>query len=331
MSAASQSLTMQKNEVFRDDVKLILTSHSIDNVFDYCPRKFEFLSLYDGRPPNDSGFAAMVGTALHEGVQAWLIARAEQQSWEDCQRKGYMALLRFYPWELEAEQRTKARSHQAAMEMLRIIIESNLWHDWELMGTADGGWAVEIPFLIRHTSIGEFVIAATGRRAMLCTQGKIDWVMRHRVTGEIMTWDLKTTITSSDLIRSEYTFSGQQVGYSQVLNAMLGVQPKQLSVHYLVARFGGLDPCEVQDIEFLKGEDEIEDYWLGKIDRLKRMREYAERGWFPRTNGGCNAWNYECSFFNVCKSRDNNFVANWFRDVEATNGQGYNWLVEMEI
>jgi hypothetical protein len=327
----SSQLTIQRDKIPSGPIRYILTSHSIDNLFDYCPRKFEFTNVWDRRPPRDSGFAANVGTALHEGLQAWLIARAEGLSEDSATTAGFMALLLHYPWEDEKSQKQNLRNYDRAIMMLYDLIRSSEWDNWDLMKVEGKGWAVEIPFLIKHTSIGFFQIKDTGEWVGLATQGKIDFILRHRVTGAIRTWDLKTTVNDIDLARSEYTYSGQQVGYSHVLNAMLGIAPEDFSVHYMIARFNANDPPQIQPFTLEKTTDQIDDYWLGKLDRLWRMKAYAEQGWFPRTNGGCHSWNKECGFFDICATRDPMRVSKWFSDTGAEPQKGYDYWVEMEV
>lgn len=316
----------------RGTTRLVYTSHSIDNTFDYCPRKFEFLNVWDKRPPRESGFAASVGTALHEGTAAWLISRAEGESEKIATEKGFMALLRWYPWAEELEQATQVRGIHNTISLFYAIIRSSEWDNWELLRVQDHGWAVEIPFVLIHVSQGEFIIKNTGERAMLATQGKIDFVLRHRFTGAIRTWDLKTTIKDTNLVRSEYYFSGQQVGYSQVVRAMLGEESiSAFDVRYLVARFNSTEPPSIEAVDIAKDGDDIDDYWFTKLDRLNRMKHYAETGWFPRTNGGCNAWNRECSCFDICKTRDNDMIKSWFFDIGAVQNVGYEPWVTLEV
>lgn len=313
-------------------VRLILTSHSIDNVFDYCARKFEFLNLYDKRPARESGFAAQVGTALHEAIQACLIARAEGKSEDEARGLAFKALFLFYPHELSEQQAQQTRDIHRTIALLFQIMDLKEWDDWELMRVDNGQWAVEVPFLIRHTSIGEFTVKSTGERCLLCTQGKIDFVLRHRYTGKIRGWDLKTTVNSLDLARSEYTYSGQQIGYGNVIHTMVGTAPEDFSVWYLIARFSASEPGEVVTLEMPKAQDILDDYWLAKLDRLQRMRSYAENGWFPRRNGGCNSWGNECQCFDICRSRDDDLVRRWFSEIQdAQPQQGYDWWVTMEI
>ncbi len=61
------------------------------------------------------------------------------------------------------------------------------------------------------------------------------------------------------------------------------------------------------------------------------MKHYAETGWFPRTNGGCNSWNRECSCFDICKTRDNDMIKSWFYDIGAVQNVGYEPWVTLEV
>ena len=313
------------------EIRHILTSHSIDNVFDYCPRKFEFLNVYDRRPPRESGFAAQVGTALHEGTQAWLIARAEGLSPEACEQAAYFAMLMHYPWAEEYEQSTRARSHDKVILALHKIIKSSHWNDWQLVRIKDKGWAIEIPWVIRHASVGEFTLKSTGERCMLATQGKIDFILYNEKLNQYRTWDLKTTVYAEGLVRSEYTYSGQQVGYSNVLHAMLGINPDQMEFGYLICRFINDDEAQIQPMLMTKGRDAIEDYWLGKLDRLYRMKAYAEQGYFPRTNGGCHSFGKECVMFDICGTRDDALIRRWFDSIDAEPQQPYDYWIELEV
>jgi len=316
-------------------IRKIITSHSIDNTFESCARKFEFLNVFDRRPPRESGFAAEVGTALHEGVQEWLIARAEGDSERVATEKAFIALLRRYPWALAETQRTNARKIEFTVLMLYEIIRSSIWDQWELVRIPHPlnprGWAIEVPFLIDHTSLGTFELKATGETCMLATQGKMDFILRHVRDSSIRVWDLKTTILSPNLVRSEYTWSGQQVGYGNVLQAILGHDVNEFEVNYLVARFAANDPPQVQVVPLPKDESDVDDYWLAKIDRLKRMINYSEAGWFPRKNGGCNAYQNECSCFDICHTRDTPTIQAWFSGIGAIDQTPYQPWVTLEL
>lgn len=312
----------------------IITSHSIDNLFDYCARKFEFMTLWSKRPKRESGkttFAADVGTALHNAVQAWAAARADGKESGDAEQIGYLELVIHYPWEWEREQATGLRSFPMTVTLFDSIIRHQEWANWELVKVADKGWAIEVPFLIVHRSLGEFRIKNGDMNAILATQGKIDFIMRHRITGMYATFDLKTTGIDEDLERAEYTYSGQQTGYSNVLHAMLGIQPEEFQVMYIVAHFDMQTWPSISFFPLHRDSEKVDDYWMGKMDRLHRMKAYAEHGWFPRTNGGCHSWGTECYFFDVCESRNYNTINAWFEGMNGEEQAGYDYWVTMEI
>lgn len=313
------------------DTRLILTSHSIDNTFDSCARKFEFLALYDKRPERESGYAADVGTALHEATQAWLIKRAEDYSEAEATEHGFYTLMKWFPWDREREQPTGLRSFPMVCAMFYAIIRHPEWDDWELVRVKDHGWAVEVPFLVIHESLGDVMLKNAGVAAKLATQGKIDFILRHRRTGQYRTLDLKTTMLSPDLERAEYTYSGQQIGYSNVMHAMVGVEPDQFTVSYIVAHFSMTEMPQVNFLELEKAPDLIDDYWMSKMDRLHRMKAYAEAGWFPRTNGSCHGWGKECTFFDICRSRDYDLINHWFDGINAVPQKGYDYWVTLRV
>lgn len=309
----------------------ILVSHSINNLADYCMRKFELFSLYGNRPKRESGYAADVGTALHDGVQAFLIADADGHDDYTARFRGYMAFLAAFPYVLEAEQKQSNRSFNNAVLLLEMLFNSPIWQDYELVRVDGHGWAVEVPFIIRHTTVpGVIHSDAHNKDFMFVTQGKIDMIMRHRVTGKIITLDLKTTVLRDDMWEGEYKFSGQQIGYSHVVHAMLGIQPEEFEVAYIVASFG----TEIPSVELLqmeKPEELIADYWRTQLDRLYRVKGYIEQDWFPRRNGGCVSWAHTCNAIDVCHRRDHEFVMDWFRAIESEPIETYDYWVELEL
>lgn len=308
----------------------ILTSHSIDNLFDYCPRKFEFLGLFDKRPPRESGFAADVGTALHEGAQEFVRLKAEGHDDTTAMNQGYITFMTWYPWDREDEQKQSTRSHDRALLLLYQLMRWEGWDDWELVKIEGKGWAIEVPFLIRHKSLGTFTIKETGEEAMLCTQGKIDFILRHKKTNRIGSLDIKTTVFADELIEPNFKFSGQQIGYNNVVQSLTGEVTDGLEVNYLVARFTATGLPEVYPLNFHKRQDEVDDYWIAKLDRLQRMRMYAEAGWFPRTSGGCHSYGTACSMFGICPSRDYRLIRQWFNTGDMVENVGYDYWVELD-
>lgn len=310
--------------------QLIITSHSIDNLFAYCERKFEFAHLYENRPlEGESGYAADVGTAIHRGTQAWLVAKHEGRSETEARIIGGWAFLRAFPWEVEADQYAKTRSFEAAAWTLELIWDQPFWNEWELvkvMVNETPRWAVEVPWLIIHKSLGP-----TNDGRWFATQGTIDLILRNKLSGFICPWDIKTTVYEKHLTPALYKYSGQQVGYSQVVEAMLGNHITELDYYYLIGRISPEGPS-VEVISFHKDQESLEDYWIDKLNRLERMKGYVNRKHFPRTNGGCFSYSYVCAFFDICATRDEDMIRAWFSDaINAAPRELPDWWVKLEV
>ena len=312
-----------------DGVKTIITSHSLDNVFNSCPRKFEFLSLYDQTPMREESFAADVGTALHEAIQAYLIASAEGKSREDAENEGYLALAVWYPWELEDEQKSKIRGWGETLLMAHTAFRDPEWDNWELLKMTNDEWAVEVAFRINH--LGYDCSSPDGQKYRLASQGKMDLVMQEKTTGDIRVRDIKTTTIPEEHLEAQYYHSGQQVGYSHVMHKMLGVDLESFSVDYVIYQFVLNDFPKKHLITLEKTPEVIKDFWRNKDELLTRMGKYIEQGWFPRTNGGCVSWFRPCSMLPICKRRDQDYIKKWFAEGGEVRNREYDYVVTLDL
>jgi len=321
----------KRQEIFGLTPKdLIITSHSIDNLFDYCPRKFEFVSTYTHKPVDtESGYAADVGTALHRGTQAWLMAKHDGASEEDARIVGSWAFVSSFPWLASERITNQTRGFENACMILDMCWSHPFWDEWELVKIRVDGeerWAVEVPWVLIHKSFGP-----TNDGRYFATQGTVDFVMRNRLSGKICSIDMKTTIYERNLSRALYKYSGQQVGYGQVVEALLGRVIEELTVYYFVARFSSTEPS-IEILDFVKTREDLEDYWLDKVDRLDRMMHMVNAQRFVRNNGGCFSYNYECQFFDICGTRDRSMVEAWFQDtMNAVPRTHPDWWIRLEI
>ena len=302
----------------------IITSHSIDGTFAYCERKFEFSHVYQQIPEGgDAGLAAEVGTALHEAVQAWAKVwldprrpECTESQWEEAVDAGFLALIEWWPFvqeSMETERRTTAsvqRSLGQSSILFMNIIEARFWNDYELIELADGSLAIEIPWRIIHESFGTIRDTA-GRERMLMTQGKIDFVLRHRETKHIRVFDLKTTNKQKDMYDASFRFSGQGLSYAVVLGAAIDYPWREegLDVTYILASFLTM---EVETRSYYIRPNEVEDYLRGKHDRLTRMAQNLKRQFWPRRTHGCDNFMRACPYMDVCHRSDSDFIHKWF-------------------
>lgn len=317
------------------DPGLLITSHSIDATFDACPRRFEFLHSYLRAPDRESdAWAADVGTAIHEAAQAWQRALFYKRPVNESEQIGQIQLLRFWPWETEDRRMLKnpesgriagvgIRTLGNSLLLLQQIYESTIWNEWELVSIEGFGPAIEVPWRIIHRSLGEIELPY-GRKGFIATQGKIDFIVRHRGTGKYKPIDLKTTAKEKPAHDASFRFSGQVGQYAMVLDQALGLdwEKNGLDVTYLLAPFD--ETLGVYPLNYNLSPDDIQDLIHAKLERLYRMREYAQQKYWPRRTHGCEFYGNPCGFLDICHRRDQKYIEDWF-EFEKISGRFRNY------
>ena len=310
------------------NLRPVVTSHSIDGTFESCPRRFEFMHVWRQLPEGgSSGFAAEVGTCLHEAVQAWarialLPGRNPQAENRFAVSAGLMTLLRWFPWSLEhvsisaGKAGIKQRSLGETILLYNEIISAEFWRQWDLIDVGDFGLSIEIPWRINHASLGTFPLP-DGGYGYLVTQGKIDFILRHRNTREIRVIDLKTTVKDERAHEAAFRFSGQGPSYATVLAHALNFDWKRhgLSMTYVVANFASADGSEDATIKIYTYHytpDDIQDGIDAKYERLSRMKRFALNNHWTRRQHGCDSFGNPCPYLRICPRRDNDFIKQWF-------------------
>lgn len=308
---------------------MVVTSHSIDGTFESCARRFEFAHVWTQVPEGgSSGFAAEVGTALHEAVQAWarlalFPGRTANNRNELAIAIGLQTLLKWWPWALEevsmeeGKAGIKQRSLGESILLYEAIVEDVFWESWELIMIDNFGLSIEIPWRIIHASLGTFPMPHGKGMGFFATQGKIDFVLRHRRTGEIRVFDLKTTIKEERAHEAAFKFSGQGPNYAMIIAQALGFDWKVngLKMTYVVTNFAAADGSVDAQVNLRTYTYEPEDIQDGidiKHDRLMRMMDYAKRQWWPRKSHGCDAYGMPCPYMGICGRRDADYIKKWF-------------------
>lgn len=306
--------------------KPVVTSHSIGTTFESCPRRFEFAHVYGVQGRGRINYAADVGTALHEAIQGWArIYLAPDAERNDTTKQlaldaGVYELLKWFPWveeelELEAgKPSAQQRSFNRALALYFSACESKWWDDWELALDDKGEPIIERAYRIEYQSLPKFT-DHNGVERYIVQQGKIDFGLAHRKTGEIRVGDIKTTNKHPSKFEASWRFSGQGAGYGIVLGAAAGYNWRDhgLNVTYLVCHFPGVNDemGPVIPLTFFYSPEEIEDKIMTDRDQHLRMIHYGERGWWPRKTSGCESWGSVCPFFDVCHRRDHSFIDKW--------------------
>ena len=309
-------------------MKDLTTSYSIVETFESCPRRFEFAHVYGYQLALSAQktYAADVGTALHEAIQAWAAIRLMADRGigreVEAEEAGLMALLRWWPWVgeiLETPEKLAVRSLSRAIMIFYTVIESQWWDQWEVLVDGDGKPAIEIAWKITHASIEGF-IDHDGHQRQFVTQGKIDFILRHRHTGEIRVVDIKTTTDAPRTMDAKFRFSGQATGYATVVAAVVGHDWREhgLKATYLCCPFGTADSLpEMTPVTHAYSPADIQGLIADNTLRFRRMREYGNLGRWPRRASGCISFGSTCAYYNICHRDDSEFIKNWLDFTEV--------------
>jgi hypothetical protein len=286
------------------------------------------MHVYQQMPEGgSSGFAAEVGTALHEAVQAWarlalFPGRDRKAHHAIALEEGYRTLLLWWPWALErvslAEGKAgiKQRSLGEAILLFEQIISEEFWESWELVNIDGFGMSIEVPYRIVHASLGT-VPLPTGQHGFFVTQGKIDFILRNRYSSEIRVFDLKTTVKDERAHEAAFKWSGQGPNYALILAQAQEWEWRKfgLTMTYVVANFApadGSDDATVNLRTYDYTPEQIQDGIDLKIERLERMKNYALRDHWPRKSHGCDAFGQPCAYMDICARRDSKYINAWF-------------------
>lgn len=312
----------------------LVTSHSIDGTFESCPRRFMFRHLYEEMPLLEPrGLAADVGTALHEAVQDWT-------RHGDIEKAG-MTLLRWWPWQLEAaREEAKMKDHKRtlgnALMLMEEVCKHPFWESWEVATLPNGEPAIELPFRIEHKSLGTIIHPVTKQPLYLATQGKMDWILRHKKERwRYMVTDLKTTILNEPAQQASFRFSGQAGQYGLVLSHAIGQdwQEKGIEVTYFVAEFSEFGMPIVSPMQHALSPTEVAEAIEAKNERLRRMINMGETGFWPRRSHGCAFYQVPCGFLDICHRSEPDYLWRWFeasRDKFSKESRLYDpfWTIE---
>lgn len=283
-------------------------SYSSLNLLDACMRKFEFQKMYPRRVRDDEQFAADVGTALHQGLQTYLSTGSEiAAQW---------ALLESYPWIWAFNQTRDDRSIEACISTLDEMIIAMDMSDWELMTirNPEGNVvpAIEVPFEVRLKGLE----LADGRGVAFT--GFMDAAMRHRNHGTVRTLDIKTNRRQREDADPVYRFNTQQLPYGICLEHIQGHSVADFEVLYLDCYIDLLNP-RVHMYPYVKDSEDVQDWLVNTVMKVKRIQQSVEMDYFPRTDGGCLSWNKPCWFLDICQTRDKEVVTDWLLNGEEAD------------
>lgn len=258
-----------------------------------CPRKFVLNRLRSINRSDTRSVTFAFGHAVGTGIQSTLEGKSQEQILFD------MFLAWDYPDLYGEEERANKSFWSAviAVQRFAIIRDSSLLGDYELL-YVDGKPAVELSFRITTPDGFKY-------------RGFVDVVLRHKITGELLVLELKTTSATS-IDPAQYKNSKQALGYSVVLDRYAPGK-SAYKVLYLVLSSKTL---EYTPLEFTKSYLQRAEWIHTLLLDLEIIKMYHANNFWPQNGASCYDFFRQCEHFQTCTLKIESQVpaASWTRE-----------------
>jgi len=250
----------------------LLTLHS-------CPRKYQLYKLRSSHRAEESlksnitfSFGHVVGEAIQmafEGAsEAEIIWRA------------------FLVWNVDifAEDEKANKSFWAAIIAIKRFLaarESGFLRDYELV-YYNGKPACELSFCINFPDGFRY-------------RGHVDLVIRHKITGEVVVLECKTTGAASTN-PTQYKNSAQAIGYSIVLDAIF----PDISAYKVIYLVYNTKQGEYQTFEFQKTFLQRALWIRELLLDIETIKMYEEAEIYPMRGESCLSFYRDCEYLATC-------------------------------
>lgn len=299
MSDANES---KASEASRNAISI---SYSSLGSFGSCPMRFVLSKCSNFEVPRRSSAASLIGTAVHEAFQFYLITRNLDGA--------VKVLMLKYPIKLKKAM----QGNYHFLTAYRILRELVNWFEnsnYDLLYINEKPaieFKVDTTYLIAHTDKYDKVQAA--RKVTLDKVnyiGFIDAIFIDRSTGEIVVCDIKTSSTTSSEEEeiSKYALSPQTVEYVTNILNLLGFDQQEsaslissIKVLYLICRFKGTE-CAINPLYLSKTPECVDNLMNGlrQVVRLIESNGLSSAAYYK--SGNCVSYGNRCPFFEWCQS-----------------------------
>lgn len=272
-----------------DPQATIRLSHSTLELLHGCERKFQKTKLLHNPTAREDYPATVFGKAVGAGWQYYFLLRSLGHPVKDALDSSiYVVWKEFWPV-LEDDKRFQER---AIMTMIRSVdFLERMLETWEI-AFFNGRPATELGFYLKIDARYNYV-------------GYVDLVVKNRRSGRYAIVDVKTTSIRGEDLTAIYKFSDQCLGYSIVLDKIVGEGLTEYDVTYWVCQLPGtkeelyLPRCK--DYTFPKTLKDRFDWFLKIYLDVNYIRGLENLDAYPKRGSHCMAWNKTCQFFNSCQ------------------------------
>ena len=257
---------------------MIRLSHSAFDSFHTCERKFQLDRLLVNSIPKQEYATTVFGKAFGAGVAEYMIS-------QDVDKAIFTLYTSYWPV-LEDEKRTEEVC--AALLLATIPKLDNLLQDWEV-AYFNNKPSAELSFRLNIDDRFYFV-------------GYIDLVIKNKWTGRSAIMEVKTTALNLFDLSPLYQNSGQALGYSIVLDKIVGESQSEYDVLYLVGQIGagnGFSP-NIHTLLYPKNLQDRMNWFITLGMDVQRLHTMLENNIFPMRGSNCLQYMKGCPHLGVC-------------------------------
>lgn len=255
-----------------------------------CPRKFQLDKQQAEKPPQDNSTSVTFayGHALGDGIQKYLVNRdsmPEEAALNSALWKMFLAWDADLLAENDKQKKSFFRAVAALLQFRELVKAGLLSEDYEV-AVFEGKPACELSFRIDLGNGFYF-------------RGYVDLVLRHKVSGEYVILELKTS-SANYVNHLAYKNSAQAIGYSVVLDTIApGIS--SYAVQYLVY-MTKLDRFEVFEFPktFRQRVQWLQDLMWDKKQVVDMVAFYGNDGIWQVRGESCMNFGRPCDYMDMC-------------------------------
>jgi hypothetical protein len=256
---------------------MIRLSHSALDTLHTCERKFQLDRLLVSSLEKQQYPATVLGTAYGAGVQSYLVHQDQDKAIFDC----YMA---YFPI-LEEAKRTE--EHALSLLLASFPQLDKLLEDWEVATFQDKP-AIELSFRLNIDEKFYYV-------------GYVDVVLRNKWTNTYAIGEIKTTSLQLHDLSPIYQNSGQALGYSIILDAIVGEENSQYDTIYVVGQLNEKHNHKIQTYNFNKSLLDRLNWFITLGMDVEKLHKMLDVNVFPMRGSNCLQYMRPCIHFGTCQ------------------------------
>lgn len=256
----------------------IRLSYSAVETLLVCERKFQLDRLLTSSVEKQDFPATVMGRSYGAGVQSYL-------THQDADRAVYDAYMAYWPV-LEEELKGRSELHAISLLLTSIPHLDNLLQDWEV-ATFNNKPAVELSFRLDIDDKFYYV-------------GYLDLVLRNRWSNRYAVGEIKSTSLQLHDLSPLYQNSGQALGYSIILDSIVGQELSDYDTLYLVGQINDKHQHKFKDYTFAKTLLDRFNWFISLSMDVSRLHDMLDNNVFPMRGSSCLQFMRACPHFGTC-------------------------------